>query len=89
MLPGGLPSLRSLGIEQRASKRPDLPAPGALWHAEKRTAERNFDVLYMTFLAQGVPNLEELELMGECGSSPVRRFILFGHRYWRLKPDVS
>jgi hypothetical protein len=82
VLPNGLLSLRSLGIEQRASNNSrEVLWPGSRWRenvdgtfreVSKRKAPTTVDVAYITSLARGAPNLEELELQGECQLPIVR-----------------
>jgi hypothetical protein len=82
VLPNGLPSLRSLGITQRESMNyGEARLPGCRWREDEdgtirevneRNAWTNVDSAYITSLARGAPNLEELEVDGTCQSLIVR-----------------
>jgi len=76
VLPNGLPSLRSLGIHQYSGKgsrdffqedaRWEEDEHGNVGESSKRKMAQSFNAAYMISLARGAPNIEELELTGEC-----------------------
>ncbi|KIM74234.1 hypothetical protein PILCRDRAFT_709424 [Piloderma croceum F 1598] len=87
VLPDGLASLRSLGIYQLNAGKTVMEDiwEGGHWHEDEHgnvsqvSIALRIDQTYIMSIARGAPNLEELELIGECQESITSALSMFSN----------